>query len=558
MSGLSGCYHISTRLKNTRHSQLESNATLRNRKRIPVKHGVSRKRLNVFISSTSIDLIEWRTAIGQDLRRRGLNILTMDQFPAVAASGADGSREMVGRCDLFIGIYARRYGTVSEGKSITEIEYDAASKARLPRLCFMLSDKAQWLPDLEEQEPGRSQLRRFKEKVRQEVIVREFETLDELRQEATIAADEYLKTERRRWILRLGMTGVLGAVLFAIVIGLMLLISTYPELTHDEDWVLGVPGQLTTLAGNPSTDSVAIGTSDGSIYFWPTITDRNRGGKILTLRGEIRNLAVTRDGGVIIAETEEGKVTALTQTGHILWTQSGMGGIRNLAVHPQTSEIAIGSKEASVQVYSARGELVKEINFRHQFASNADQFDVIWNLAWASGNRSLAVGFRSGAIYTIDLAQDKIVNRKVEDKLFTEADSLVLADNNDIIMSYQQRNTPEFRLVVLKPNGDVVEIGKSTNMFDGMVLALNNFVLTDDWNGNVSLWDLKRQSKVSESSVSPEVLGPYENDRTLFGIQWLPRTQSVIVINFREILFWKIRWKMIGGFSSPWRRNSLW
>jgi len=82
------------------------------------------RRSRAFLSSTSLDLAEHRRAVASTLRDAGLDVITMDQFPAMASSGLAGSAEMVSRVDVLFGIYARRYGTPGpDGVSITEHEY---------------------------------------------------------------------------------------------------------------------------------------------------------------------------------------------------------------------------------------------------------------------------------------------------------------------------------------------------------------------------------------------------------------------------------------------------
>jgi hypothetical protein len=79
----------------------------------------------VFLSSTSVDLSSVRAEISKWLT--GLfetKLIIMETFGSDAAPPEINSVRRVRECDLFVGIYAHRYGTIDEasGASITELE----------------------------------------------------------------------------------------------------------------------------------------------------------------------------------------------------------------------------------------------------------------------------------------------------------------------------------------------------------------------------------------------------------------------------------------------------
>ena len=86
----------------------------------------------VFISSTYLDLAPVRSEI-----RKWLSGLFGTEFIVMKTFGSDTdppdvhSARKVRECDLFIGIYAHRYGTIdsASGESITELELDEAKAA---------------------------------------------------------------------------------------------------------------------------------------------------------------------------------------------------------------------------------------------------------------------------------------------------------------------------------------------------------------------------------------------------------------------------------------------
>ncbi len=114
----------------------------------------------VFLSSTFVDLASVRTEISRWLT--GLfdtKLVIMETFGSDAAPPEINSVRRVRECDLFIGIYANRYGTIDDasGKSITELELDEASASLSAGtlqdiLLFSIDENSTWLSDYRENE----------------------------------------------------------------------------------------------------------------------------------------------------------------------------------------------------------------------------------------------------------------------------------------------------------------------------------------------------------------------------------------------------------------------
>src|SRR5262245_7697121 len=121
--------------------------------------------LSVFISSTSVDLKAHREAVGRAIMALKMHPVMMEDFTATDANAAEKCRREVLACDLFIGIYAHRYGFTPPGetKSITELEYDWATAAKIPRLIFVVDPAYEW-PD-EFKDPNPAMLNAFKQHV---------------------------------------------------------------------------------------------------------------------------------------------------------------------------------------------------------------------------------------------------------------------------------------------------------------------------------------------------------------------------------------------------------
>ena len=74
------------------------------------------------------DLPEHRAAVKEACLSCGVFPIGMEHLPARDATGITVSLEMVEQADIYLGIYAWRYGWVPDGKdiSITEMEFDHA------------------------------------------------------------------------------------------------------------------------------------------------------------------------------------------------------------------------------------------------------------------------------------------------------------------------------------------------------------------------------------------------------------------------------------------------
>ncbi len=92
------------------------------------------------ISSTSIDLPEHRREVEKACLREGIFPIGMDNLPARDADAIRVSIEMVDKADIYIGIFAWRYGHKPEGHdiSITEMEFNRAVERKIPILVFLI------------------------------------------------------------------------------------------------------------------------------------------------------------------------------------------------------------------------------------------------------------------------------------------------------------------------------------------------------------------------------------------------------------------------------------
>lgn len=138
--------------------------------------------MKAFISSTYIDLVEHRKLAAEALERLGQQLGRMEVFGARPQEATKSCLSEIETCDLFIGIYAHRYGYTPSGSqvSITEAEFNHALKLNKPIFCFVIKDDHPWSPKMIEDQPGKSKLEAFKQKINEALICDIFTTPEDL------------------------------------------------------------------------------------------------------------------------------------------------------------------------------------------------------------------------------------------------------------------------------------------------------------------------------------------------------------------------------------------
>jgi hypothetical protein len=84
------------------------------------------------------DLKAEREAVERALQSLDLQAVRAETVGSQSASPYEVSKMMAQECDIYLGIYGGRYGTVvpGDGRSITEIEYHTAQKFKKPTLIY--------------------------------------------------------------------------------------------------------------------------------------------------------------------------------------------------------------------------------------------------------------------------------------------------------------------------------------------------------------------------------------------------------------------------------------
>src|SRR5438874_6224645 len=118
----------------------------------------SRPVYRIFISSTAVDLREYRDKVRDAVLRLEDLPIAMETFSALGGEPAAECMRMAADADAVVCIVAHRYGYVpplelgGDGeRSITWLEVDAAKRSGKPVFAFLVDPKAHW-SELKEQD----------------------------------------------------------------------------------------------------------------------------------------------------------------------------------------------------------------------------------------------------------------------------------------------------------------------------------------------------------------------------------------------------------------------
>src|SRR5205085_5207197 len=132
--------------------------------------GVQMADPKVGISSTARDLPDQRKEVMDACLRLSMLPKMMEHMPAIDAEAISASLALVDEADIYIGVFAHRYGYVPKEKnpqqiSITEMEYNRAVERGIPCLIFLMhEDHPVKAADVETGE-GAIKLKAFNERI---------------------------------------------------------------------------------------------------------------------------------------------------------------------------------------------------------------------------------------------------------------------------------------------------------------------------------------------------------------------------------------------------------
>ncbi|HKR01824.1 MAG TPA: tetratricopeptide repeat protein [Pyrinomonadaceae bacterium] len=162
-------------------------------------------QFTAMISSTALDLPEHRALVHKACLEAGVFPIGMEQLPARDATGITASLEMVEQADIYIGVYAFRYGWVPDGRdiSITEMEFDRAmarkAEGKLREILVFTAHKEHpfTADDIEADKVAQEKLSRFKARAADGRVRKEFKSAEELHRLVLQALSEFKSRQQR-------------------------------------------------------------------------------------------------------------------------------------------------------------------------------------------------------------------------------------------------------------------------------------------------------------------------------------------------------------------------
>jgi len=128
-------------------------------------------KYQIFISSTYDDLRDERAQVLKAALEIGHIPVGMEMFSAADEEQWKIITRQIDECDYYVVIVAHRYGSVVDGISYTEKEYDYAISKNIPVLGFIIEDDAAWPADRVDTDPNqKSSLEEFKAKVKRKPV----------------------------------------------------------------------------------------------------------------------------------------------------------------------------------------------------------------------------------------------------------------------------------------------------------------------------------------------------------------------------------------------------
>jgi uncharacterized protein DUF4062/TIR domain-containing protein len=160
-------------------------------------HLQERTVARIYVSSTYRDLHEHREAVYQVLRKRGHDVVAMQDYVATDQRPLERCLADVAASDIYLGIVAWRYGYVPEqdnpdGLSITELEYREARRQGIPCLIFLLDEHAPWQPSMIDRGDDFQRIEAFRAKLVRDHKVHVFHLVEALAATAASAVQRLI------------------------------------------------------------------------------------------------------------------------------------------------------------------------------------------------------------------------------------------------------------------------------------------------------------------------------------------------------------------------------
>ena len=151
----------------------------------------------VFLSSTVLDLVEYRNAVFEAIQQMDYwKCVRMEDFGARESAPDTYCRSALSQCEVAVFIVGHRYGSCPAGsmKSFTEHEYDAALCSRCPCLAFLTPDDFAVKASAIENDELRDRQKQFRQRVLDAHLVATFDDPHHLAQQVVTAIHNWENT----------------------------------------------------------------------------------------------------------------------------------------------------------------------------------------------------------------------------------------------------------------------------------------------------------------------------------------------------------------------------
>jgi len=136
----------------------------------------------VYVSSTYSDLVEFRRAVYDVLRKMRYDVIAMEDYLSTDERPLDKCLNDVASCDAYVGIFAWRCGYIPPGQTrgITELEYRRAGESDIPRFIFLLHEDAPWPPSKVERGSRAESIEKLRAELMKNHVVQFFTSPEDL------------------------------------------------------------------------------------------------------------------------------------------------------------------------------------------------------------------------------------------------------------------------------------------------------------------------------------------------------------------------------------------
>jgi hypothetical protein len=150
---------------------------------------MARKKFQIFVSSTFVDLKDERQAVSKAILNLGHIPAGMELFPASDIDQLSFIKRVIDDCDYYVLIVGGKYGSLSDsGLSYTELEYQYAVETKKPILAFLHENVSDLKHSKVEADTDRlEKLEKFREKVKAGRLVEFWSSIENLESKALVS-----------------------------------------------------------------------------------------------------------------------------------------------------------------------------------------------------------------------------------------------------------------------------------------------------------------------------------------------------------------------------------